>query len=86
METFRIEDIVKKLLGEISPVGETNTDQIRLVNLSQTINLAYELIDQIIEVSKESNRHEHSIKTAGLKAKDFIKNLKDTLSDVFPDE
>ncbi len=84
METFRIEDIVRSLLGEIHPAGETYTDKIKLVNLKQTINLVYELVDQIIEVAKKENSQEYSVKNAGVIARAFINNLKDTLDDSFP--
>lgn len=78
MEVQRIEDlypVVKRLLGAIEPIGETNVDEIRLENLKDTMYLVEKLMYDIHEVSKQSNRMEHSIGLAGRTANEFIKNI-----------
>lgn len=72
-------EIVKKLLGNIKPVGETNEDNKRLDNLNEYTELAENLIEEILEVAKHSNRTEFSIKQLGLRAQYFITTLKDRL-------
>ena len=67
--------IIKKLIGEIKPIGESNTDEIRLKNLKKTCSLVEDLLDEIHSVSKDKNRQENSIKIAGMYADDFIKQI-----------
>ncbi len=56
-------DIVKKLIGPISPCGESNTDEQRLQNLKNMCELTSDLIAEINEVY-EKNKHskEYSVK------------------------
>lgn len=71
--------IVKKIVGNIKPVGETNEDNLRLDNLNECLNLTENLIDEILEVAKFSNRTEFSVKSMGLRAQYFITMLKEKL-------
>jgi len=70
-------DVVKKLVGQIRPIGETNEDNRRFGNLESMtllVNLLVQDIDQIVYENK--NRQDGSIK----KAVDFAdKFLKDDL-------
>ena len=78
MNSDRIENlypVVKRLLGQIDPVGSTHVDEIRLENLNDTIDLIERLFHDVYQVSKQSNRMEHSISLAGKKANTFIKNI-----------
>lgn len=80
MEQFDTYDVVKKLIGHINPVGESHTDEKRLDNLHETINLMKCLMNDIIDVAKKHDRHEHSVAECGKTAKeylDFIKRLLD---------
>lgn len=52
-------DVVKKLIGEITPVGDTEIDSERLKNLKAMCNLTHDLIDEIlgfIETHKSDKR------------------------------
>ena len=69
-------DVVKKLLGDISPVGETNTDNDRYDNLKETIELVDSLLENIYEVSFFENRVEYSMKRSGELASKFLKGLR----------
>jgi hypothetical protein len=73
-------EIVKKLIGQIKPVGETNEDAKRLDNLNDQIQLTEELINEIFDVAHFANRHEFSVKTCGLQAKHYLKLLRDRLN------
>ena len=77
-----IYEVVKKLIGEIQPVGETNTDEKRLENLSAMIELVELLLDDIYEIIKFQNRTEHSLQEAG----EFASNFFDFLGLEKPEE
>ena len=63
--------VVKKLIGEIDPVGETNEDTKRLENLEETIELIKSLLSDIESVSINRNRQEYSMKEIGITAYNF---------------
>lgn len=66
-------DVVKKLVGEIEPVGETQTDAKRYENLKEVINLTESLIAEIGDVARFNiDRHEHSMSQAGKRAHKFF--------------
>lgn len=67
-------EITKKLIGEIRPVGETNTDKERFENLEAMCGLVQDLLGEIITVSLNKDRQEHSLKKAGEYAHNFIYN------------
>lgn len=73
-------EIVKKLIGNIEPIGETNTDAQRLENLKETIYLTNRLINDILEVAKNQTRQEYSILKAGIEAQIFKNDLRDLLA------
>ena len=77
-----IYEIVKKLIGEIQPIGETNIDEKRLENLSAMIELVKLLLDDIYEIIKFQNRTEHSLQEAG----EFASNFFDFLGLKKPEE
>lgn len=69
------EDIVMKLIGPVSPIGETNEDNLRFENLKKLINLTYTLLETIHDVSKNKDAHAFSVKRSGLKASQFFRDL-----------
>lgn len=64
--------IVMKLIGPITPVGETHTDNERFENLKDLCELVSELNLKIKEVAEERTRQEYSIKRAGEYANNFL--------------
>jgi len=68
-------DVVKKLLGEIKPIGDTGVDERRSGNLSETIDVVSALLRDISNVSEYRNRKEYSMKKAGERAHNFLKDL-----------
>ena len=69
-------DVVKKLIGEINPVGETYEDSVRYANLIAMTELVDKLIydiDHVATVNKE--RIEFSRKQAGKFASKFLDDL-----------
>lgn len=69
-------EIVKKIIGQIKPVGSTEIDNERFENLKATIELVEVLMAEIEYVAKGSNAHEYSIKRAGEYASDFLSSFK----------
>lgn len=73
-------DIIRKLIGPINPIGETNQDTERLDNLKVLIELTENLLSDIRYVAEYyDERTEYSIKKANATAKVFIKALKTDL-------
>jgi hypothetical protein len=70
-----LHEIVKKLVGEIDPVGETNTDNARFENLKTLTNLVDHLLGDIDRVAGKRIRHEYSMKRAGKFACDFFDQI-----------
>ena len=66
-------EIVKKLIGEISPAGATHIDEVRFKNLKEMCRLAELIILEIDDVSyRNKDRQEHSMKEMGEYAHRFL--------------
>lgn len=70
---MEIYEIVKKLVGEINPVGETNEDDKRMGNLRVMMKLVEKLVSDIDCVAYDKNKVEYSIKRAGEYADNFLR-------------
>lgn len=68
-------DIVRKLVGPIDPVGETNTDEARFENLKEMTKLVDRLVLDIDRIIPNKNRPEYSMTRAGKFADDFLTRL-----------
>lgn len=68
-------EITKKLIGEIRPVGETNTDNDRFENLKAMVDLVGKLVEDIEDVATCANRSEFSVQRAGNLARKFRRDL-----------
>lgn len=69
---MELHEIVMKLIGPISPAGETNADEIRFKNLQVMTGLIDDLLYQVRLVAEQKDRHEFSIKRSGKHADDFL--------------
>ena len=65
-------DVVKKLIGNIQPIGAAHIDEERLKNLKETIDLVELLLSDISNVAREASRQEASMKKAGIYAKEYL--------------
>lgn len=72
---MELHEIVKKLVGEIKPIGETTEDDKRFENLKVMTNLISTLLDDIDEVASGKKRYEYSIKHAGEFADKFLDGI-----------
>ncbi len=70
-----IYEVVKKLIGEIAPVGETYADEKSYKNLKTVTELVDKLIFDIDAVIPNKNRVEDSMKRAGEFADNFLTEL-----------
>jgi hypothetical protein len=71
-----IYEVVKKLIGPIEPVGDTNIDNERLDNLTTMTALANQLIIDIDRIGYScENNHQYSMKKASEVAKKFMDSL-----------
>ena len=76
---MEIYDVVKKLVGPIDPVGETNTDNKRFENLKTMTDLMYKLVGDIQYVSQSATSQEHSVSRAGKHARGFFEEMREQL-------
>ena len=69
-------DVVKKLVGPISPIGESNVDDERFENLKTMTDLVGRLLEDIDDVATfETGRQEYSRKRAGEYADKFLTRI-----------
>lgn len=69
--------ITKKLIGPITPIGDSNVDRDRLENLKAMMHLVEGLLFDIGNVSAFANSHEASVKKAGETALKFLRDIGD---------
>lgn len=69
---MEIYDVVKKLIGNIEPVGSTHRDEKRLENLKEHIELTATLLHDLQNIAPYKDRVEYSMQVIGKKASDFL--------------
>ena len=77
MRHFRIDyqEVVNRLIGNITPIGKAEVDEIRFDNLEAMCKLVNSLVQEIDRVHYDNkDSHEHSIKKASDYARNFIDN------------
>jgi len=72
---MELNEIIKKLVGEIKPIGESTEDTQRFGNLTVMCDLIVKLVDEVYEVAENKNRTEHSMKLAGIFADRFLSEV-----------
>jgi hypothetical protein len=71
-----IYEIVKKLTGDISPIGDTDVDNNRFRNMKILMELTDKLIEDLCDVARhEKNKVAFSRKRAGELAHDFLGSI-----------
>jgi hypothetical protein len=70
-------DIVKKLIGEIDPIGDTHLDEQRYDHLCSYIDLVEKLLSDLYFISGYAGYKEASMKKAGEAALNFFKDMKE---------
>ena len=78
---MKLFDVVMKLVGPIHPIGKTEVDAERYVNLVNLIELTDGLLGRIEMVTHNADRVEASMKMAGKRAKEFMDAVKEAVED-----
>ena len=81
MNEENVIEVIYKLVGEINPIGETTTDDERYENLNIMIKVVDILVGDINDVTAYRNRVEYSMKKAGIRAAEYIDELRSLLED-----
>lgn len=71
-----IYEIIKKLIGSITPYGDSTVDATRIHNLEAYEVLAYALVIDLIEVAKFKNSPEYSMRKMGDSAFAMLEGIK----------
>jgi hypothetical protein len=74
---MKLDEIVMKLVGPVMPIGESNADSQRLENLRVLTMLIEDLLYEVAVVSKNKDRHEASMKKAGVLGDEFLSRIKE---------
>ena len=72
---MELKEIVEKLVGSITPAGESHLDTQRFENLKVMCSLVEDLVYEINYVSRDKDRYESSMKVMGVYADKFLNNL-----------
>lgn len=72
---IELKEIVIRLVGDINPIGETNTDNDRFNNLKILCILIDDLVQEISDMSHiNKSSHEFSVKRAADYVENFMTN------------
>ena len=82
LSTEQLSDTIMRLIGEIEPVGDTNIDTIRLMNMHRLQKLIESLIFEVNYVCAYSDNKEFSMKTIGEDAVAWLRKERDILNRV----
>lgn len=74
-------DVVKKLIGKVEPIGESNQDSQRYENLLELIILTSQLVRDIRSAADFSDRQESSMKKIGDRANRGLQELLSEISE-----
>lgn len=81
MDTDNIIYVIDKLVGGITPIGETNYDNKAKKNLEVMIEIVGHYVDEICEIA-QTNSYMASIQDCQKISRDFIKGLKDAYESI----
>lgn len=76
-----IHDVVRKLIGEMKPVGSHSIDQERKKNLETHITLFRYLLYELYLLEEYSDDHRASVKEIGSIARNFLEELQEALEE-----
>lgn len=74
-------DVIKKLIGKVTPYGASAIDAERFENLKEMCHVADQLVDEILSVSRERNAHQSSVSIMGQYAHKFLSDLQTALKE-----
>lgn len=68
-------EIVRKLIGPVTSVGDSGIDTQRLENLKETMDLVEKLLGDIQDASNSIHNHQASMKKIGEVADKFLREV-----------
>lgn len=71
-------DVVKKLIGNVHPIGETYTDEERFENLRRMTELAEQIIMELEKELENENHYADSIQKSGKYIKHWFESIAET--------
>lgn len=77
MEARNVFDVVMTLIGPVTAVGESTSDEIHLRNMKALTSLIDSLLFVVSDQARHADRQEHSMKLIGEHAKSFIQEIKE---------
>ena len=80
-KVMTVHDATYKLIGLITPIGETETDDVRYESLVDLIDLVDTLIGDIHVIATGKESHEWSVSKSGSKAARFLTSLREELQE-----
>lgn len=80
MKAETIVEVVKKLVGNVYPVGETYADEEALKNLKEFKRVITLLVGIVIELSNEKDHPFGSVQEIGKESYYFLQNLVDYIN------
>lgn len=81
MTPATIVEVIDRLIGPVSPVGETHIDKCREQNLKVMIAVATALCEGIKRTAEYRNDYRHSVKTIGQRAQASCDELEEMLGE-----
>lgn len=82
LSTEQLTDTIMRLIGEVEPVGDTNVDAIRLMNMHRLQKLIEALIFEVQHVCIYSNNKEYSMKSIGEDAVNWLRDEGDFINGI----
>lgn len=73
METI---DVIRKLIGPITPVADSAIDEVRFENLKEYCRLSEQMVLDIAVISRENESQFASVRQMGVFAERFISDIK----------
>jgi hypothetical protein len=80
---MNIIDVIRKLIGRIEPIGETNEDNTRYENLREYEIVLAGLVSDVFIVAKAKDRCEYSMYRSGKYAYEILTELKRWIDNYF---
>lgn len=78
-------DVLDKLIGNISAVGETQRDDNNFVNLKVMDKVLYHVIEQLCKETSNATRYEYSVKRSGKCAISILEETREWINDTLED-
>lgn len=79
-------EIVMKLNGSITPVGDSHVDSVRYENLERLMSIHDNISHEIASIITQRHRHEASVKKAGTTAFNYFYEVRDLANEIIDEE